>query len=134
MILIRLFLKKLKKFHKKIIFFIILLAIILLPLKYPFSAMAKLRQFSHFLQQINKSLLYPFSKIQTRAPSLFPFVLYSNLHKSKTPIKYDCLDWAYSGPLKRVSPKIPKKSLFPMYTFDSILREIDDATHTFDVR
>jgi hypothetical protein len=39
-----------------------------------------------------------------------------------------------SGPLERVSPKIPKKSLFPMYTFDSILREIDDATHTFDVR
>ena len=67
----------------------ILLAIILLPLKYPIWALAKLRQFSHFLQQINKSVLYPFSKIQTRAPSLFPFVRCSNLHKSKTPIKYD---------------------------------------------
>ena len=33
--LIRLFIKKLKKFHKKNIFSIILLAIILLPLKYP---------------------------------------------------------------------------------------------------
>ena len=53
-----------KKFHKKHILSMILLAIILLPLKYQFSAMAKLRQFSHFLQQINKSVLYPFSKIQ----------------------------------------------------------------------
>ena len=53
--LVRLFVKKLKKFHKKNIFFIILLAIILLPLKYQFWSMAKLRQFSHFLQQINKS-------------------------------------------------------------------------------
>ena len=52
--LIRLFIKKLKKFHKKIIFSMILLAIILLPLKYPIWAMAKLRQFSPFLQQINK--------------------------------------------------------------------------------
>ena len=67
----------------------ILLAIILLPLKYQFWIMAILRQFSHFLQQINKSASRPFSKIQTRAPSLFPFVRYPNLHKSKTPIKYD---------------------------------------------
>ena len=44
----------------------ILLAIILLPLKYQFSALAKLRQFSHFSQQINKSEPFPFSKIQTR--------------------------------------------------------------------
>ena len=50
--LIRLFIKKLKKFHKKIIFSMILLAIILLPLKYPFWINSKLRQFSHFLQQI----------------------------------------------------------------------------------
>ena len=49
--LIRLFIKKLKKFHKKNIFSILLLAIILLPLKDQFWAMAKLRQFSHFLQQ-----------------------------------------------------------------------------------
>ena len=48
---------------------------------------AKLRQFSPFLQQINKSEPFPFSSIQTRAPSLFPFVRYPNLHKSKTPIK-----------------------------------------------
>ena len=74
--------------QKKNIFSMILLAIILLPLKYPIWAMAKLRQFSPFLQQINKSVPYPFSKIQTRAPSLFPFVRYPNLHKSKTPIKY----------------------------------------------
>ena len=67
----------------------ILLAIILLPLKYQFSALAKLRQFSHFSQQINKSEPFPFSIIQTRAPSLFPFVRCWNLHKSKTPIKYD---------------------------------------------
>ena len=87
--LIRLFIKKLKKFHKKNIFSMILLAIILLPLKDPFWINSKLRQFSHFLQQINKSVPYPFSKIQTRAPSLFPFVRYSNLHKSKTPTKYD---------------------------------------------
>jgi len=60
-----------------------------LPLKYPFWINSKLRQFSHFLQQINKSASRPFSKIQTRAPSLFPFVRYPNLHKSKTPIKYD---------------------------------------------
>ena len=87
--LIRLFIKKLKKFHKKNIFSIILLAIILLPLKYPIWIMAKLRQFSHFLQQINKWEPFPFSKIQTRAPSLFPFVRCGNLHKSKIPIKYD---------------------------------------------
>ena len=87
--LIRLFIKKLKKFHKKNNFSMILLAIILLPLKYPIWAMAKLRQFSHFLQQINKSVSHPFSKIQTRAPSLFPFVRCPNLHKSKTPIKYE---------------------------------------------
>ena len=49
-------------------------------------------------------------------------------------LEYRHILCACSGPLKRVSPKIPKKSLFPMYTFDSILREIDDATHTFDVR
>ena len=67
----------------------ILLAIILLPLKYLIWIMAKLRQFNPFLQQINKSVPYPFSKIQMRAPSLFPFVRYPNLHKSKTPIKYD---------------------------------------------
>ena len=47
--------------------------------------MAKLRQFSHFLQQINKLVSHPFSKIQTRALSLFPFVRCPNLHKSKTP-------------------------------------------------
>ena len=87
--LIRLFIKKLKKFHKKNIFSMILLAIILLPLKYPFWIISKLRQFSHFLQQINKWVSHPFSKIQTRGPSLFPFVRYPNLHKSKTPIKYD---------------------------------------------
>ena len=52
-------------------------------------ALAKLRQFSHFLQSINKWASRPFSKIQTRAPSLFPFVRCSNLHKSKTPIKYE---------------------------------------------
>jgi hypothetical protein len=51
--------------------------------------MAKLRQFSHFLQQIYRSVSHPFSKVQTRAPGLFPFVRCSNLHKSKTPIKYD---------------------------------------------
>jgi len=33
--------------------------------------MAKLRQFNPFLQQINKSEPFPFSSIQTRAPSLF---------------------------------------------------------------
>ena len=91
--LIRLFHKKLKKFHKKIIFSMILLAIILLPLKYPIWIMAKLRQFSHFLQQINKWASRPFSKIQTRAPSLFPFVRCANLLnrklRSNTPIKYD---------------------------------------------
>ena len=66
---------KIEKLNKsKNNFPMILLAIILLPLKYLISAMAKLRQFSPFLQQINKSVLYPFSKIQTRAPSLFPFV------------------------------------------------------------
>ena len=67
--LIRLFIKKLKKFTKKNNFPMILLAIILLPLKDQFWAMAKLRQFSPFLQQINKSVSHPFSKIQTRAPS-----------------------------------------------------------------
>jgi len=87
--LIRLFIKKLKKFTKKNNFSMILLAIIPLPLKDQFWAMAKLRQFSPFLQQINKSVSHPFSKIQTRAPSLFPFVRCPNLHKSKTPIKYD---------------------------------------------
>ena len=67
--LIRLFIKKLKKFHKKIIFFNNFTSIILLPLKYPIWIMAKLRQFSHFLQQINKSVSHPFSKIQTRSES-----------------------------------------------------------------
>jgi len=67
----------------------ILLAIILLPLKYLIWIMAKLRQFSPFLQQIYKSEAFPFSSIQTRAPSLFPFVRYPKLHKSKTPIKYE---------------------------------------------
>ena len=52
--LIRLFIKKLKKFHKKNIFSMILLAIILLPLKYPIWLNSKLRRISHFLQQINK--------------------------------------------------------------------------------
>ena len=87
--LIRLFIKKLKKFHKKNIFSMILLAIILLPLKYPIWLNSKLSRISHFLQQINKWASRPFSKIQTRAPSLFPFVRCSNLHKSKTPIKYE---------------------------------------------
>ena len=50
--LIRLFLKKLKKFHKKIIFSIILLAIILLPLKYQFWAMAKLRNLAIFFNKL----------------------------------------------------------------------------------
>ena len=72
--LVRLFVKKLKGLHKKNIFSILLLAIILLPLKYPIWLNSKLRQFSHFLQQINKSKPFPFSKIQTRAHSLFPFV------------------------------------------------------------
>ena len=40
----------------------ILLAIILLPLKYPFWINSKLRQFSHFLQQINKSVPNHFQK------------------------------------------------------------------------
>ena len=52
-------------------------------------ALAKLRQLSHFLQQINQWVSHPFSKIQTRAPSLFPFVRCGHLHKSKIPIKYD---------------------------------------------
>ena len=41
----------------------ILLAIILLPLKYPILLMAKLRQFSHFLQQIYKWEPFPFSNM-----------------------------------------------------------------------
>ena len=40
--------------QKKLFFFNFNSRIILLPLKYQFWAMAKLRQFSHFLQQINK--------------------------------------------------------------------------------
>ena len=80
--LVRLFIKKLKKFHKKNIFSIILLAIIQNANRHQFSALAELSRFSHFLQQINKSVPYPFSKIQTRAPSLFPFVRCWNLHKS----------------------------------------------------
>ena len=91
--LIQLFIKKLKKFHKKNNFSTILLAIILLPLKDLFSAMAKLRQFSHFLQQINQSALRPFSKIQTRAPSLFPFVRSENLHKSGYTVAGGKFEW-----------------------------------------
>ena len=52
--LVRLFVKKLKGLHKKNIFSILLLAIILLPLKYPIWLNSKVSQISHFLQQINK--------------------------------------------------------------------------------
>ena len=41
---------------------------------HPILLMAKLRRFIHFLQQLNQWVSHPFSKIQTRAPSLFPFV------------------------------------------------------------
>ena len=87
----------------------ILLAIILLPLEYQFSALAKLRQFSHFSQQIDKSASRPFLIIQTRAPSLFPFVRCWNLHKSKTPIKYDWEGrWADLSTSPRLASSIGK--------------------------
>ena len=60
--LIRLFTKKVKKLPKKNNFPMILLAIILLPLKDQFWIMAKLRQFSHFSQQIIKSEPFHFQK------------------------------------------------------------------------
>ena len=67
----------------------ILLAIIQIANPHPICIMAKLRRFIHFLQQINQWEPFPFSKIQTRAPSLFPFVRSPNLHKSGSKGKFD---------------------------------------------
>jgi hypothetical protein len=79
-----------------------LLAIIHIANPHRIFALAKLRQLSHFLQQINQSESFPFSKIQTRAPSLFPFVRCGDLHKSKIPIKYD---WAVGRSLSSIPHK-----------------------------
>jgi len=68
----------------------ILLAIIHIANPHRIWVLAKLTRFTHFLQQINQSVSHPFSKIQTRAPSLFPFVRCSNLHKSGS---QEIFDW-----------------------------------------
>ena len=53
--------------------------------QYQFWAMAKLRQFSHFLQQINKWASRPFSKIQTRLRVYFrSFVAEISINRNMT--------------------------------------------------
>ena len=48
--------------------------------------MAKLRQFSHFLQQINKWVLYPFSKIQRELRVYFrSFVIQISINRKLRP-------------------------------------------------